>query len=75
VAKKKLRPIHRNIAALREALGLSQSALAAKLRVDETAVSHWEHGRSAPRGSRLERVASALGVTVPDLFRDAEESA
>lgn len=71
MTKKKLRPIHRNIATLREAAKLSQSQLAAKCKVDETSVSHWEHGRSAPRGSRLESVAKALGVTVPDLFREA----
>jgi transcriptional regulator with XRE-family HTH domain len=74
VAKKKLRAIHRNIATLRGEAGLSQSALAAKCKVDETAVSHWETGRSSPRGSRLEAVATALGKTVSDLFREAKAS-
>jgi transcriptional regulator with XRE-family HTH domain len=72
VAKKKLRPIHRNIARLRGEAGLSQSELAAKCEVDETSVSHWERGRSAPTGKRQDLVAAALGVSVPDLFREGK---
>jgi transcriptional regulator with XRE-family HTH domain len=69
--KQKRRAIHDRLADLRRAAGLSQSQLAGIVGVDETAVSHWETGRSAPSGTRLEAVADALGVTVSDLFREA----
>lgn len=65
------RAIHGNIAHLRSERGMSQSQLAEKCGVDETAVSHWETGHSAPKGSRLPIVAEVLGVTIDDLFREA----
>jgi len=69
--RKKLRGIHARIAQLRNEAGLSQRALALKCGVDETAVSHWENGMSAPKGSRLPVVADALGVTIDALFQEA----
>ena len=68
---KRVDPIHANIARLRGERGLSQSELAAKLEIDETSVSHWENGHSAPSRSRLHRVAEILGVTVGELFGEA----
>lgn len=53
---------------------MSQSELAKLCGVDETAVSHWENGHSAPTGSRLPVVADALGVTIDALFREAKAS-
>lgn len=67
----KKRAIHARIAALRAEAGLSQSELAKICGVDETAVSHWENGASAPKGSRLPAVAKALGVTIDELYREA----
>lgn len=72
--KKKRRAIHARIKKLRADAGLSQSDLAAKCGVDETAVSHWETGASAPTGSRLPTVANALGVTIDELYREAKAS-
>lgn len=69
--KKPARPIHQRIKTLRTEAGLSQRALAAKCGVDETAVSHWENGASAPNGNRLALVADALGVSVGELFEAA----
>jgi len=68
---KRRRAIHKRIAQLREERGLSQQDLAEVLGVDKTSISHWENGLSSPRGSRLPAVASALGVTIDDLFREA----
>lgn len=36
---------------LRETRGISQAAVAAAVGVDQSAVSHWERGESAPSGS------------------------
>jgi transcriptional regulator with XRE-family HTH domain len=56
------------IKALREAKGLSQDELAAGLKVTRATVSGWEAGDYAPRGKRLRAIATALGVTVPELM-------
>jgi transcriptional regulator with XRE-family HTH domain len=74
VARKKPRAIHARILALRTEAGLSQEDLAAKVGVDKTAVSHWENGVSSPKGARLPAVASALGVTIDELFHEAKAS-
>ncbi len=50
---------------------MSQSQLAERLGIDETAISHWENGTSSPKGARLPDVAKALGVTIDELFREA----
>lgn len=68
---KRVDPIHANIARLRSECGLSQSELAKKLDIDETAVSHWENGHSAPRRKRLPEVAAILGVSLGELLGDA----
>lgn len=45
--------------------GLSQSRLAELMSVTRSACSQWEQdGGTAPRGSRLERLATLLGVSV-----------
>ena len=54
--------------------GMSQSALAKKLDVDQTAVSQWEKGDTKPRADKLLLLADALNVTVDELLgRSAEE--
>lgn len=65
---RKRKSIHELIRSLREAANLSQRDLALKLKVDETAVSHWETGKSAPKRARLAQVAKALGVSTDDLL-------
>lgn len=45
--------------------GLSQSQLAKLMKVTRSACSQWEQpDGTAPRGSRLQRLATLLGVTV-----------
>lgn len=49
----------------RIAAGFSQSHLADLMHVTRSACSQWEQpGGTAPRGSRLERLATVLGVSV-----------
>ena len=49
----------------RLAAGYSQSHLAELMHVTRSACSQWEQpGGTAPRGSRLERLATVLGVSV-----------
>lgn len=69
--KKTKRAIHIQIAKLRSAAKLSQQDLAEKLGVDKSAVSHWENGESAPTAERIPAVASALGVSIDELFGGA----
>ena len=56
------------IKALREALGLSQSAVAAKVSCTMQAVSKWERGESLPSLSRLGCLARVLGTTTDYLI-------
>lgn len=48
--------------ALREAAGLTQKELADAVRVDRTAIAHWESGRRNPDGKRLDAYLEALRV-------------
>jgi ribosome-binding protein aMBF1 (putative translation factor) len=41
---------------VREGLGLSQAAFAARLRVSRAAVYKWETGQAAPSGKHLQRL-------------------
>lgn len=56
-----------NIKALREQAGMTQSELAEKANVDQSAVSRWEKGDTKPRRRQLSILAQALGVTVEEL--------
>ena len=53
---------------LREARGITQQQLAERLGVSDKAVSRWETGRGYPDISLVEPLASALGVSVIELF-------
>lgn len=50
-------------------LGLTQSELATRLGVDQTAVCQWENG-VGPKRSRLPEVANALECSVAELLRE-----
>ena len=57
---------------LREArinLGITQADLAKRIGVDPGVVNSWEVRGARPSVPNLGRVASALGLTVPDLYR------
>ena len=61
-----------NLRRLRKAAGLTQEALAEKLRLTGQAVSRWETGEGYPEITLLPSLADLLGVTVDALLRNAE---
>src|SRR5688572_28624762 len=60
--------VHNGVRARREALGLSQVALARRSGVSRQSLSAIEAGRATPGVDVALRVASALGSPVEDLF-------
>lgn len=55
---------------LREAKGLRQADVAAKLNVDQSAVAHWERGATRPCRKYHKKLAKILGCTVDDLVKE-----
>mgnify|MGYP006921334091 CR=1 FL=1 len=53
---------------LREAAGLSQAEVAARLGKPQSSWSSWELGTTAPSIEKLDDVAMVLGCSVADLF-------
>lgn len=62
----------RAVRARREALGISQEALAERCDLDRTYVSGVERGRRNPTIQALYRIARGLGIQAADLVRDAD---
>lgn len=62
-----------SIARRRRKTGMTQEDLAGKLGIASDTMSRIEKGRFAPRISRFRDIAGALGCSVADLFRDADE--
>ena len=58
----------RRLATLRQSVGMTQNDVAMICNVTVQAVSKWECGRSCPDALMLERIASALGVPIQELF-------
>lgn len=58
----------RRLADLRQRSGKTQREVAAALDVTPQAVSKWERGLSCPDVLMLNDLASALGVTIANLF-------
>ena len=56
----------------REKAGLTQAEVAKALGVDQSAVSLWETGKTAPRAALLPKLADLYGVTVDELLRGKE---
>ena len=56
------------IKALREKKGLTQSQLAKIINVSDKSVSKWETAKGLPDITLIEPLASALGVSVPELM-------
>ena len=56
-----------NIARLRKNHGLTQVEFAKQLHVTQSAVSHWESGRSIPDTVQLFRIAEFFNVSVDEL--------
>lgn len=61
------------IAAARQAAGLTQAGLAARLGVGAKIVSSWENDRSEPRSNRLAMLAGLLNVSVSWLLTGGGE--
>lgn len=65
-------PAQRQLAAFitkhRKERGLSMAALAEQVGVTKSNVHYWESGEGVPKGSVLEPLAQALGVSYEDLF-------
>ena len=59
-----------NIVRMRKEKGLTQVGFAKSLHVTQSAVSHWESGRSVPDAIQMRRIAEFFGVTVDDLMMD-----
>lgn len=57
---------------LREAAGMTQQQLAARIDVGDKAVSRWECGRGYPDITLLEPLAAALGVSVAELLAGSD---
>ena len=62
----------RNVARIRDQRGLSQDALAEMADLDRTYVSGIERGVRNLSLINIERLASALGKTISELFRRME---
>lgn len=60
-------PLDRKIHRLRTARGLSLDRLAEAMGVSKPTVWAWEQGRARPTEARIEKLASALGVTAEQL--------
>jgi transcriptional regulator with XRE-family HTH domain len=58
----------------REAVGLSQEALAAAAGVHRNYVGLLERGKQVPSILIVEKLAVALGTTMSSLFRDVEKA-
>jgi ribosome-binding protein aMBF1 (putative translation factor) len=63
-AARERRRLMRDLAAARRKAGLTQTAVAARMRTSEAAVSRLETGDADPRVSTVERYAAALGKRV-----------
>lgn len=73
-----MRSIHADGAAIRRArelAGLTQDALARKLRVDRSAVAHWENGKTQPSARNFKALRRALRVTAESLMVVPDEQA
>jgi transcriptional regulator with XRE-family HTH domain len=67
--------VGQRIRSLRERQGLTLRALAERCGLSITAISLIERGENSPTVSSLHLLASALGVSIIDLFQDDRQSA
>ncbi|WP_439889858.1 helix-turn-helix domain-containing protein [Ralstonia sp. 25C] len=67
--------IARRLRELRDAQGFSLEALAERSQVSRSAISLIERGQSSPTAAVLDRLSSALGVTLASLFEDSASPA
>ena len=51
-------------AEVRDSLGMTDYAVAKKANIGKSTFSDWKSGRSCPKSDKMERIASAMGVSV-----------
>ena len=56
-----------NIKQLREAAGMTQAELAAKMRLTTPSITKWERGRANPTYDNLIQLAEILGVSLDEV--------
>ena len=66
--QKALRTFGNNVAKLRAARSMTQEQLAEKSNLDRMTIAFVEGGRRFPRLGTLQAIASALNVSIRDLF-------
>lgn len=59
----------------RELAGLTQAAVAERLKVDRSAVAHWEADRQQPTGENFRKLAKVLKTTQSSLLAARDEAA
>ena len=52
----------------RERAGMTQVELAEKLKITQSAVSHWEQGIGMPSAKQIPLIAKVLKTTISELF-------
>ena len=67
-ATKEAPPFGRQMAALRQANGMSQAALAARLNMNRAMVTYYERKATNPTADIIRKIAEALGVGVEALL-------
>lgn len=58
----------------RVARGLRQADLAELMGVDQSTISHWEHGTATPRSAALERLRAIFGTSAATLLEPKNEN-
>lgn len=60
-------------ASARKNAGLTQNEVAERLKIDQSAISLWETGRTKPRASLLIKLAGLYLCTVDELLKPDEK--
>lgn len=58
----------KNIKRAREAAGITQTALAEKLNVNQMAISRWENNNRTPNVVTFREICRAIGVSADELL-------
>lgn len=67
------RPIRLFLAQWRNKVGLTQQQVADRLETSDVTISRWETGERRPNLDAQAAYAEALGIELPDLWRDPEQ--
>lgn len=62
----------KNMKRRRQAAGMSQEALAARIGVSQSSLQQWEQGRYWPSAFWLPKLAAALMCSIEELFMEAD---